>query len=100
MITVNRIAPFELFDYWKKLVTGGPGQYRQNHRFIVEIEIQDWLSPSPKSYGNWFQGENSRLIASLYITGIIQIPIVLRHTETSCLRPAVSSLGACPTPAL
>jgi hypothetical protein len=100
MITVNRGSPFRLLFYWKKPVTGGPGRYRQNHRFIVEIEIQDWLSSSPESYGSWFQGEKSGLIASLYTNGIIQIPIAVRHTGIPCLRPAVSSLGACPTPAL
>ena len=99
MNIVNRSSPFRLLFYWKKPVTGGPGRYRQNHHFIVMIGTQDWLSLSPESYENWFQSENSRLIASLYTTGIIQIPIVSRHTEIPCLRPAVSSLGACPTPA-
>jgi len=99
MITVNRGSSFSLFDYWKKPVTGYPGRYSQNHHSIVVIEIQDWLSPSPESYDTWSQGENSRLIASLYTTGIIQIPIDSRYFEISCLRPAVSSLGACPTPA-
>ena len=77
-----------------------PGRYSQNHHFIIVIEIQDWVSPSPESYQSWFQGKSNRLIANLYTTNIIQIPKVCRHTEIPCLRPAVSSLGACPTPAL
>jgi hypothetical protein len=100
MITVIRDSLFSLFFYCEKSVMGRLGRYSQNHHFIVVIEIQDWSSPSSESYENWFQGENSRLIASLYTTGIIQIPIELRHTISPCLRPAVSSLGACPTPAL
>jgi hypothetical protein len=31
--------------------------------------------------------------------GKIQIPIALRSTQTPAKHPAVSSLGACPTPA-
>ena len=100
MITVIRIAPVNLFYYWHKPVTGSLGRPSQNLHFIVMIGTQDWLSLSPESYENWFQDESSRFIASLYITGITQIPIVLRHFEIHCLRPAVSSLGACPTPAL
>jgi len=100
MITVIRIAPFGLFDYWKKPVTGRLVRSRQNRQFIVVIGTQNWFSLSPKSDENWFQGENSRIIASLHTPGIIQIPIVFRHTASPCLRPAVSSLGACPTPAL
>jgi hypothetical protein len=100
MITVNRDSLFSLFFYCEKPVMGCPGRYSQNHRFIVMIGTQDWLSLSPERYENSFQGENSRLIANLYTRGIIQIPIVFRHTEIPCLRPAVSSLGACPTPAL
>jgi hypothetical protein len=99
MITVIRDSPLRLFDYWKKPVTGRLGRSCQNHHFTVMIGTQDWLSLSPERYENWFQGENNRLIASLYTTSIIQIPIAFRHTEIPCLRPAVSSLGACPTPA-
>ncbi len=100
MITIIRGSLISLFFYCEKSVMGHLGRYSQNHRVIVVIGTQDWLSPSPERYENWFQSENSWLIASLYTTGIIQIPIVLRHTEVPCLRPAVSSLGACPTPAL
>jgi hypothetical protein len=100
MITIIRGALLSLFFYCEKSVMGRPGRYSRNHHFIIVIERQDWLSPSPESHENWFQGENSRLIASLYTTSLIQIPIAFRHTGIPCLRPAVSSLGACPTPAL
>ena len=100
MITVNRGSAFRLFFYWQKPVTGCPGRYRQNHRFIVVVGTQDWFSTSPQRDEKWLQDENSGMIADLHIPEIIQIPIVPRHTEIPCLRPAVSSLGACPTPAL
>ena len=99
MITVIRIAPFGIFYYWKKPVTGYLGRSWQNGPFIVVTGTQEWFSLSPESEGIWFKGENRRLIASLHTTGIIQIPIVYRHADIPCLRPAVSSLGACPPPA-
>ena len=99
MITVNRGSPLWLFYYWKKPVTDCPGRCSQNHRFIVVIRTQDWFSLSPERYENWFQDENSRMIADLHTPGIIQIPIAFSHTGIPRLRPAVSSLGACPTPA-
>ncbi len=100
MIDVIRIASVGLFYYREKLVTGGLGRPGQNHLYIAACRPQDWFSPSPESYANWFQGEYNQLITGLHTTKIIQIPIVLQHTETPCLRPAVSSFGACPTPAL
>ncbi len=100
MITVIRGLPGSLLSYWKKPVTGRLGRSRQKHCFIVMIGLQARASLSPESYQNWFQGENSRFITDLHTTRIIQIPIVLRHAASPCLRPAVSSLGACPTPAL
>jgi hypothetical protein len=99
MNTVIRGLSLRLFNYWKTPVTGRPGRSFQNHHFNLVIGTQDWLSPSPESYGNGLQTENSKLITDLHTTGIIQIPIVFRHTEIPCLHPAVSSLGACPTPA-
>jgi hypothetical protein len=99
MITVIRVAFFELLHYWKKPVTGYFGQSRQNGHFIVVIGTQEWSSSSPKSYKNWFQVENSRFNTDLLNTRKVKNPIVFRHTEIPCLRPAVSSLGACPTPA-
>ncbi len=100
MITVIRIASLGLFYYRENPVTGGLGRPGQNHLFIAACRPQDWFSPSPERYEKPFQDENCRVIADLRTPGFIQIPIVLRHTETPCLRPAVSSLGACPTPAL
>jgi len=100
MITVIRGSLFRLFYYWKKPVTGRLGRSRQNDRFIVVIETQYWLMLFSENYKYWLQTENSRLNTDLHTPRIIQIPIVFRHTEISCLRPAVSSLGACPTPAL
>jgi len=100
MNIVIRITLLGLFYYRDKPVTGGLGRPCQNLLFIAAFRPQDRFSLSPKSDTNWFQGENSRLIASLRTPGISLIPIVSRHTEIPCLRPAVSSLGACPTPAL
>ena len=100
MIIVIRGTPLRLFDYWKNPVMNCLGRSSQNDRFIVVIGTQRWFILSSKHRGNGFQGENSRLITDHHTTEIIQIPIVLWHTEIPCLRPAVSSLGACPTPAL
>jgi len=99
MTTVICRSPVSLFDYWKKPVTGRPGRSGQHHRFIVVIGTQDWFSLSPESDENELQVENCRFITDLQTIGIIRIPIGFRHTEIPCLRPTVSSLGACPTPA-
>ena len=99
MIIVIRGSLFSSLDYWKKPVTGRPGQSSQNDRFVVVNGTQEWFSLSPEGYENWVQNKNSKLNTDLNTPGIIQIPIALQHTETPCLRPAVSSLGACPTPA-
>ena len=99
MIAVIRIAPFWLFYYWEKPVTGRLGRSSQNGSFIAVISSQEGSALASEGYGNWHQDENGRLITGSYTSKIIQIPIVSSHTETSCLRPAVSSLGACPTPA-
>jgi len=95
----NTVLPTGLFYYWKKSVTGGLGRSCQNQLFIVVIETQEWFSLSPESFENWLQVENNRLITDLHTTGSIQIPIASRHTQIPCLHPAVSSIGACPTPA-
>jgi len=100
MITVIRIAPFGLFYYWKKPVTGRLVRSGQNDHFIVVIGLQNRSSLSSEIYENWFQAENSRSNTDLLTPGVIQIPIVFRHTASPSLRPAVSSFGACPTPAL
>ena len=99
MITVIRGSLFSLFYYWKIPVKVPRGLSFQNHHFNLVIGTQCWIILSPGNHVNWFQVENSRLTTDLHTTGIIQIPIVFLHTEATCLRPAVSSLGACPTPA-
>ena len=100
MITIIHGAPFSIFYYWKKPVTGCPGRSGQNDRFIVVTGTQCWLVLSSGSQLKWLQVEKNRLITDLHTTEITQIPIVFLHTASPCLRPAVSSLGACPTPAL
>jgi hypothetical protein len=100
MITVIRNSPLWLFCYWKKPVKGCFCRSCQIDCFIPVTGTQCWLVLSSGSHVNWFQAENNRLITGLHITEIIPIPIELRHTISPCLRPAVSSLGACPTPAL
>jgi hypothetical protein len=100
MITVIRGSPLSLLFYWKIPVTGRLGRSHQNQHFIAVLRTLDWFSLSPKSYEIELQAENSRLNTDLHTPGIIQIPIVLQYSEISCLRPAVSSIGACPTPAL
>jgi hypothetical protein len=99
MITIIRDSPLRLFDYWKKPVTDRLGRSRQNQHFIVVIGTQDWFSLSPESYENELQTEYSRFFTDLHTIRIIQIPIGFRHTASPSLRPTVSSLGACPTPA-
>jgi hypothetical protein len=100
MNIVIRDSPLGLFYDREKPVTGGLGQSSQNGSFIAVINAQVRSALTSKSYRNWHRNIISRLIAGGYTTAAIQIPIVSRHTEIPCLRPAVSSLGACPTPAL
>jgi hypothetical protein len=100
MIGVIRIAPFGGFYYWQKPVTGGFGRSSQNDSFIAVINSQERSALASESYRNWHRNKNNRLITAGYTAAAIQIPIALRHTASPCLRPAVPSLGACPTPAL
>jgi hypothetical protein len=99
MITVIRNSLFSLFFYCKKSVTGRLGRSSQNGSFIAVISSQERSALASESYRNWYRSKNSRLITDFHTTSTIQIPIVSRHTGIPCLRPAVSSLGACPTPA-
>ena len=99
VIIVIHGSPRSLFDYWQQPVTERLGRSCQNYRFIDMIRLQNRSFPFLEGDKNWSQPENNPLITDLRIPEIIQIPIVLQHTETPCLRPAVSSLGACPTPA-
>jgi len=100
MIAVIHDPPRRWFDYWQKPVTDRLGHSCQNHRFSAVIRLQNSSLPFPDGDKNWLQPENNALMTDLRIPELIQIPIVLQHTEIPRLRPAVSSLGACPTPAL
>ena len=100
MIAVIHGLPRRWFDYWQKPVTDRLGRSCQTIRFIAVIRLQNSSFPFLDSDKNWLQPENNSLITDGHIPEIIQIPIELQHTEIPCLRPAVSSLGACPTPAL
>ena len=100
MIIIIRNSPLWVFCYWKNPVKGGIDRFCQNDRFIVVSGTQCWLVLSSSNHVNWLQVESNQLITDFHTTKITQIPIVFRHTEIPCLRLAVSSLGACPTPAL
>ena len=100
MIAVIRIAPFGVFYYWQKPVTDDLGRSSQDDSFIAAINFQERSALASESYRNWQRNKNGRLITDGHTTATIQIPIVSRHTEIPGLRPTVSSLGACPTPAL
>jgi hypothetical protein len=97
MNIVIRITLLRLFYYRDKPVTGGLGRYSQNHRFIIVIRPQGRFVLSPANDKNRVQAGDKQSITGLHIPGVIQIPIVFWHFEIPCLRPAVSSLGACPT---
>jgi len=99
MITVIRSSPFSLFYYWKKPVTDDLVPSCQNARFVIVIRLQDRCIPSLGNYENWLRHTNGRLITDHRTTEANQISIAFQHTEPLCLHPAVSSLGACPTPA-
>jgi hypothetical protein len=100
MIKVIRYPLFSLFYYWEKPVMDRFGRHPQNGYFTTVIGTQYWLTRPPNSDKNGYQGENSQSTPDRYKAMVIQIPIVPRHTSSPCLGPAVSSLGACPTPAL
>ena len=100
MIKVIRDSLWCLFYYWEKLVMDRLGRPSQNGYFMVVIRAQYWFLFSPDNHEYRFRGERSRSIPDLHTPAIIQIPIVpRRHFVPPCLGPAVSSLGACPTPA-
>ena len=99
VIIVIHGSPRGLFDYWQKPVTGDLGRPCQGHHFIAVIRLKNRSFPILDGYKNWLQPENNPLITKPRIPELTQIPIVLQHTEIPCLRPAVSSLGACQTPA-
>jgi hypothetical protein len=99
MIAVICGALWWLFCYWEKPVKCRLCQSGQNRNFIIVFKEQSWFVLFPVNGKNQIHAGDNRIITGCYTTAAIQIPIVLRHTEIPCLRPAVSSLGACPTPA-
>ncbi len=99
MITVIRGSALWLFCYWQKPVMNCLGRSCQNHDFIVEFRAQCWLFLFLINGKNQIHAGGNRIMTGHYTTAAIQIPIAFRHIEIPCLRPAVSSLGACPTPA-
>ena len=99
MNIVIRITLLGLFYYRDKPVTGRLGRSSQNNRFIAVTSSHERSALASESDRKWYRNKNSRLITGGYTAAAIQIPIAFRHTEIPCLRPAVSSLGACPTPA-
>jgi len=100
MNIVIRTASFGVLFYWQKPGKGGLGHSGQNGSSIAVINSQERSALASENHRKWYRNKNSRLITGGYTTAAIQIPIVSRHTEIPCLCPAVSSLGACPTPAL
>ncbi len=99
MIKVIRYALFSLFYYCEKPVMDRLGRHRQNGHFMVVIRTQFRYSRSQPGDEYSHQGEIIGVNPDHHASQIIKIPIVHWHTSSPCLRPAVSSLGACPTPA-
>jgi len=99
MIAVIRGSLFSLFCYWQKPVKSRLGRSFQNHDFIIAFSAQCWLVICLINGKHRIHAGDNRIMTGHYTTAAIQIPIVFRHIEIPCLRPAVSSLGACPTPA-
>jgi hypothetical protein len=50
MIAVIHIAPFGVFYYWQKPVTGGLGRSSQNGSFIAVINSRERSSLASESY--------------------------------------------------
>jgi len=74
MIAVIRIAPFGVFYYWQKSVTGGLGRSSQNDSFIAVINFQEQSALASESYRNWQRNKNGRQITGGHTTAAIQIP--------------------------
>ncbi len=100
MTKVIRDSLFRLFYYWRKTVMDRFGRHRQNGYFMTGIGTQYWFTRSSNSARNWCQSGNSQPTPDRYTPRLIQIPIAPQYFALPWLRPAVSSLGACPTPAL
>jgi hypothetical protein len=100
MIKIIRDSLFSQFYDWRKLGVDRFDRHHQDSYFMMGIGTQYWFTRSPNSDESWCQSENSQPTTERYIPGLIQIPIALWHFVLPWLRPAVSSLVACPTPAL
>ena len=90
----------QLFYYWNKTVTDRSGRSAKNAGFIgiIRLKTQSMLIKINKKSS--IHTRNNQVITGRYTSEITQIPIgLLRQTDIPCLRPAVSSLGACPMPA-
>jgi hypothetical protein len=75
-------------------------RHHQDGYFMTGIGTQYWFTRPPNSGESWCQSEHSQPTTDRYTTRLIQIPIALGHFVLPWLRPPVSSLVACPTPAL
>lgn len=100
MIKVTRDSLHRLVYYWRKPVMDRFDCHHQNGCFMNAIDTQHRFTRPPNSDESWCKSENSQPTADRYTPRLIQIPIALWHFELPWLRPAVSSLVACPTPAL
>jgi len=99
MINFIHYSLFSVFYYWGKPVMDRLGHHRQNSYFMTVIRRHYWFSTSPNGGENWYQSENTQSNPNSHTPRAIQIPIVPRHFLPPGIHPAVSSLGACPTPA-
>ncbi|MFT5116195.1 MAG: hypothetical protein ACI8P9_005561 [Parasphingorhabdus sp.] len=100
MIKITRDSLFSLIYCWRKLGVGRYDRHGKNGYFMTAIGTQYRFTRSPNSDESWCQNENGQPTTDRYTPGLFQIPIALWRFVLPWLRPAVSSLVACPTPAL
>jgi hypothetical protein len=98
MIKVIRDSLFSQFYYWRKPVMDRFDRHHQDGYFMTGIGTQYWFTRWPNSDRNRCQSENRQPTPGRYTPKVIQIPIAPQHFALPWLRPAVSSLVACPTP--
>ncbi len=98
MITVIRDLLLSLSYYWKKTVMGRLGLSCQNDGFIGMIRSNSRFVLTEINKKSSIHTRNNQMITGHYTSPITQIPIGYRQTDIPCIHPAVSSLGACPTP--
>jgi hypothetical protein len=97
MIKVIRNSLFSQLYYWRKPVMDRFDRHHQNGYIMTGIGTQYWITRSSNIGKKWCQIEISQPTPDRHTAKIIQIPIVTRHLALPWLRPAVSSLVACPT---